>query len=101
MGAAVDAVEDVLARGGLDPEAEPARSVVGVTGGQLLLMPSSTASYAGVKVASVTPGNPERGLPRIQGLYLLLDGATHQPLALLDGIALPALSRRRTSAASR
>lgn len=100
MGAAVDAVEDVLASGGLDPEAEPARSVVGVTGGQLLLMPSSTASYAGVKVATVTPANPERGLPRIQGLYLLLDGVTHQPLALLDGIALTSLRTPAVSGAA-
>lgn len=100
MAAAVDAVEDVLVGGGLDPEAEPARAVVGVTGGQLLLMPSSTASYAGVKVATVTPGNPARDLPRVQGLYLLLDGATHQPLALLDGIALTSLRTPAVSGAA-
>ncbi|MFD5704074.1 ornithine cyclodeaminase family protein [Streptomyces lasiicapitis] len=100
MSAAVDAVEDVLVGGGLDPEAEPARSVVGVTGGQLLLMPSSTATYAGVKVASVTPGNPALGLPRVQGLYLLLDGVTHQPLALLDGIALTSLRTPAVSGAA-
>lgn len=96
MSAAVDALEAVLAAS-LDPAVEPPRSVVDVPGGQLLLMPSATASYTGVKVATVTPGNAERGLPRVQGLYLLLDGDTHAPLALLDGIALTSL---RTPAVS-
>lgn len=96
MADAVDALEAVLVSG-LDPEAEPPRGVVEVPGGQLLLMPSATASYAGVKVATVTPANADRGLPRVQGLYLLLDGVTHTPLALLDGIALTSL---RTPAVS-
>ncbi|MEU5682543.1 ornithine cyclodeaminase [Streptomyces venezuelae] len=96
MSAAIDALEVVLAAG-LDPEAEPDRGVVDVPGGQLLMMPSATASYAGVKVATVTPGNADRGLPRVQGLYVLLDGGTHTPLALLDGIALTSL---RTPAVS-
>ncbi|ATL31651.1 ornithine cyclodeaminase family protein [Streptomyces formicae] len=96
MADAVDALEAVLVSG-LDPEAEPPRGVVEVAGGQLLLMPSATASYAGVKVATVTPANADRGLPRVQGLYLLLDGVTHTPLALLDGIALTSL---RTPAVS-
>ncbi|AZM56505.1 ornithine cyclodeaminase [Streptomyces sp. WAC 01529] len=90
MSAAIDALEAVLTSG-LDPEAEPARGVVGIPGGQLLMMPSATASYAGVKLATVTPANPDRGLPRIQGLYVLLDGVTHAPLAMLDGIALTSL----------
>ncbi|MFE0173521.1 ornithine cyclodeaminase family protein [Streptomyces sp. NPDC059002] len=96
MPAAIDALESVL-MSGLDPEAEPPRGVVEVPGGQLLMMPSATASYTGVKIATVTPGNADRGLPRIQGLYLLLDGVTHTPLALLDGIALTSL---RTPAVS-
>ncbi|MFD9910480.1 ornithine cyclodeaminase family protein [Streptomyces sp. NPDC059063] len=100
MAAAVDAVTAALTAGGLDPEAEPARSAVGLEGGQLLLMPSATAAYAGVKVASVTPANPARGLPRIQGLYLLLDGTTHTPLALLDGIALTSLRTPAVSGAA-
>ncbi|GHE99057.1 ornithine cyclodeaminase [Streptomyces longispororuber] len=100
MATAVDAVEAALTGGGLDPEAEPARSVVGVEGGQLLLMPSATAAYAGVKVASVTPGNPARGLPRVQGLYVLLDGVTHTPLAVLDGSALTSLRTPAVSGAA-
>ena len=61
------------------------------------LMPSSWASAAGVKLATVAPANPERGLPRIQGVYVLFDGATLAPAALIDGIALTSL---RTAAVS-
>jgi ornithine cyclodeaminase/alanine dehydrogenase-like protein (mu-crystallin family) len=82
---------------GLDPAADPARAVVPVRGGQLLLMPAQWGRYAGVKVATVAPANPTLGLPRIQGSYLLLDGATLTPLALLDGVALTAI---RTAAVS-
>lgn len=99
MSTAIEAVEAVLTAG-LDPEAEPPRGVVDVPGGQLLVMPSSTRSYTGVKIATVTPGNAARGLPRIQGIYLLLDGTTHTPLALLDGIALTSLRTPAVSGAA-
>ncbi|WP_328608449.1 ornithine cyclodeaminase family protein [Amycolatopsis sp. NBC_00345] len=93
---AIDALRAAL-RDGLDPEQDPPRSVVEVPHGQLLLMPAYWGRYAGVKVATVAPGNPERGLPRIQGDYLLLDGPTLSPLALLDGVALTSV---RTAAVS-
>lgn len=99
MPAAVDAVAAAL-RTDLDPEAEPPRSVVGTPGGQLLLMPSSSAAYTGVKIATVTPENAARGLPRVQGLYLLLDGVTQTPRALLDGIALTSLRTPAVSGAA-
>lgn len=99
MATAIEAVEAALTAG-LDPEAEPPRGVVEVPGGQLLLMPSSTTSYAGVKIATVTPANAARDLPRVQGVYLLLDGATHKPLALLDGIALTSLRTPAVSGAA-
>ena len=56
--------------------------------GQLLLMPSETATAVGVKVAAVAPGNPARGLPAGAGVYLLLDRDTLALTALLDGAAL-------------
>ncbi|MFI9329173.1 ornithine cyclodeaminase family protein [Kitasatospora sp. NPDC052868] len=87
---AADAIEQVLLDG-LDPEAGPARSAVPVPAGELLLMPAASDRYAGVKIAGVVPANPAVGLPRITGSYLLLDGPTLQPLALLDGAALTAL----------
>ncbi|PYC77187.1 ornithine cyclodeaminase [Streptomyces tateyamensis] len=87
---AAAAIEAVLL-GGLDPEGCPARLGVPVPAGELLVMPAATERYAGVKVAGVAPANPGRGLPRITGSYLLLDGATLVPLALLDGMALTTL----------
>ncbi len=94
--AAVEALRVAL-RDGLDPEAGPARSVVPVSHGQLLLMPAEWGRYAGVKVATVAPGNPAAGHPRIQGTFLLFDAATLTPLATLDG---PALTTVRTAAVS-
>jgi ornithine cyclodeaminase len=66
----------------------------------LLLMPAWSArpgGYAGVKVVSVFPGNAARHTPSVTGTYLLLDGDTGAPLAVLDG---PALTTWRTAAAS-
>ncbi|MEU8772463.1 ornithine cyclodeaminase family protein [Streptomyces sp. NPDC048606] len=94
---AADALADVL-RAGLDPEACPGRTAVAAPGGELLLMPAASEAYAGVKIAGVAPGNPARGLPRITGGYLLLDGPTLRPLALMDGEALTALRTPAVSA---
>ncbi|MFD5930357.1 ornithine cyclodeaminase family protein [Streptomyces sp. NPDC060333] len=94
---AADALADAL-RAGLDPEACPPRTALPVPGGELLLMPAAFGGYAGVKVAGVAPGNPARGLPRITGSYLLLDGPTLSPLALFDGAALTALRTPAVSA---
>jgi ornithine cyclodeaminase/alanine dehydrogenase len=51
----------------------------------------------GAKLVSVFPGNSEKGLPLIYGLYLLYDETTGSPLALIDGIYLTGV---RTGAAS-
>ncbi len=64
----------------------------------LLLMPAWQAGrHIGIKMATVFPENGARGLPAVMGAYLLLDGQTGSPLALIDG---PALTARRTAAAS-
>lgn len=84
-------------RGGLDPEADWARARVPLRHGHLLLMPAEWGGYAGIKVATVAPANPARGLPRIQGGYQLFDAETLTPLATLDGAALTTL---RTAAVS-
>jgi ornithine cyclodeaminase/alanine dehydrogenase-like protein (mu-crystallin family) len=94
---AVRILEEAL-RAGLDPEDTPLRPVVELPAGQLLLMPAATGSYAGVKAVTVAPGNAGRGLPRVQGTYLLLDGETLTPLAAMDGIALTSLRTPAVSA---
>ncbi|WP_329462547.1 ornithine cyclodeaminase family protein [Streptomyces sp. NBC_01431] len=94
--AAAEAVGAAL-RDGLDPESCPARSGIPVPAGELLIMPAASATYAGVKIAGVAPANPGRGLPRITGSFLLLDGPTLLPVALLDAAALTTV---RTAAVS-
>lgn len=94
--AAVRAITDAL-RGGVDPATDPPRVPVGLTHGEFLLMPSEAPDAAGVKVVTVAPDNPTRGLPRIQAAYLLFDRESLALRAVLDGTALTTL---RTSAVS-
>jgi len=61
-------------------------------------LPAAHARFAGVKLVSVAAGNPARGLPRVQGVYLLMDAGTLSPLALLDGVALTSLRTPAVSA---
>lgn len=59
----------------------------------LLLMPAwtdfaagtSDGGYIGVKIVTVTPDNNAVGKPAVMGVYLLMDGRTSEPLALIDG----------------
>ncbi len=64
----------------------------------LLLMPAwEVGRSIGIKVVTVFPDNAASDLPAVQGVYLLLDGKTGVPQALIDG---QALTKRRTAAAS-
>jgi ornithine cyclodeaminase/alanine dehydrogenase-like protein (mu-crystallin family) len=94
MAAAIDALERAFS--GALPNA-PLRSRVETPAGTLLLMPAAGAEGVGVKLVTLTPSNPERGLPLIHALYALFDAQTQAPLAILDGAALTAL---RTGAVS-
>lgn len=44
--------------------------------------------HLGVKLATVFPENNAKGLPSVQGTYVLFDGATGSPLACIDGTLL-------------
>jgi ornithine cyclodeaminase len=83
---------------GLDPAVDPPRQALGTDAGQLLVMPSASRTAAGVKVLSVAPGNGARGLERIQAVYVLMDGETLTPSALLDGAAITSLRTPAVSA---
>ncbi len=64
----------------------------------LYLMPAWQTGYvAGVKMMTEFPDNAALGLPSAMGAYLLLDGKTGSPKALIDG---PMLTLKRTAAAS-
>jgi ornithine cyclodeaminase len=72
--------------------------VPGGSDATLLLMPAWQAGrHLGVKVVTVFPDNRREDKPSVMGAYLLLDGRTGEPLAMMDG---PALTARRTAAAS-
>ena len=68
----------------------------------LLLMPAWTgpdtqSPYVGTKIVTVYPANGAKHLPAVMGTYLLLDGATGEPLSAMDGARLTVW---RTAAAS-
>ena len=77
----------------------------GSAGSTLLLMPAWTDfkadaaknGHIGVKIVTVSPDNNAVGKPAVMGLYLLLDGATGEPQALIDG---QRLTQWRTASAS-
>ncbi|GAA0462717.1 ornithine cyclodeaminase [Paractinoplanes deccanensis] len=94
---AVAALRGALAAG-LDPENEPPRVPIHTGNGEILVMPSADSKTAGVKLVSVAPDNPRRGLPRIHGVYVLFDAETLVPRAVLDGAALTALRTPAVSA---
>jgi ornithine cyclodeaminase len=80
--------------------AAPERTVMSVNASTRLgLMPGAMPSLSrfGVKVVSLSADAASFGLPSHQGLMLLFDSATGQPLAVLD---CHALTRMRTAAAS-
>lgn len=59
----------------------------------LLLMPAwndfkagaGHDGHVGVKIVTVSPDNNSIGKPAVMGVYLLMDGATGEPQALIDG----------------
>ena len=96
---------DALFRAGCEMPVRHHHPIVQPTGpgsadAMLLLMPAWTHgphSHVGIKVVTVFPDNGKRSLPSIYGQYVLLDGETGQPAALLDGTML---TKRRTACAS-
>jgi ornithine cyclodeaminase len=68
-------------------------------GGLLVLMPAVRQGGAGASVKLITwvPGNPDRGLPTIQGVVTWFDATTGEPAIQLDG---PTVTALRTGAAS-
>lgn len=81
---------------------QPLRTVIRPEGaaGLMAMMPShlsgDEARY-GLKAICITPGNPTRGLDAHQGIVLLSDGQTGEPLAVLNASAVTEI---RTAAVS-
>lgn len=87
---AVRAIEGAL-RAGTDIENDHERIFAPLASGDFLLMPSQSTDAAGIKVATIAPGNTRLGLPKISAWYLLFDRATLQPTAIVDGTRLTTL----------
>ncbi|MFO7903439.1 MAG: ornithine cyclodeaminase family protein [Pirellulaceae bacterium] len=64
-----------------------------------LVMPcySAASRQFSLKTVTVFDNNPQRGLPRVQGLVILTDGETGSHVAIMDGTSLTAI---RTGAVS-
>lgn len=93
---AVAALERAL-RDGVDPEEDSPRLFSPAPAGEFLIMPAVGNAYSGVKALTVAPGNPARGLEKIQGIYLLVDSDTLAPVAVLDGTELTAIRTPATT----
>lgn len=95
----IRALEEMFAAGCKAPvRHHHTMEVPGAPEGTMLLMPAwIPGKFAGLKSITVFPGNREKGLPTIQGSYLLMDGTTGETLAAMDAGELTA---RRTAAAS-
>jgi len=88
-----DAVEAIVSalHAGWDVEHDHDRLFAPLAGGEFLLMPAESAASAGIKVATIAPGNTQRGLPKIHAWYLLFDRETLEPRAVLEGARLTTL----------
>jgi alanine dehydrogenase len=95
------AVEEGLRLLGLGLAPRPASCGLAAGDGGFHVKVAATPTAAGprfvAKVNANFPLNPGRGLPTVQGVVVLMDGADGRPLALLDSGALTA---RRTAAAT-
>lgn len=102
--ALVDALAEAF-RGGLSAPTRHHHEIarVGEPNATHLLMPAWSepgakgGDYLGVKIVNVFPGNGARGLPAVQGTYVLQSGVTGETIAILDGTRL---TQWRTAAAS-
>jgi alanine dehydrogenase len=101
MSRAVEAVKRGFAQLSAGQADIPLRSALDVPrhDGVTLFMPGYLASdeQMAVKIVSVFDRNPDKGLPLIHALVVVIDATTGQPVAVMDGAYLTAL---RTGAAS-
>ncbi|UOQ61316.1 ornithine cyclodeaminase family protein [Leucobacter rhizosphaerae] len=82
---------DAALRTEIDPEVDAPRLFSPAPHGEFLLMPAQGPEFSGLKALTVAPGNPARNLPKIQGLYLLIDSDSLAPVAILEGSSLTAI----------
>ncbi len=95
--AAVDALEAGFSGSSRALTREAPRVVLEHPSGEFMVMPAAGPQGAGAKLISVVAGNLERGMPLINGVYVLFSRETLLPETLIDG---GALTRLRTASVS-
>jgi len=95
----LDAVEGAFGDVAAGRDRSPVRTRVPLPNGDLLLMTGLRDAGRGtaVKLVTVLPDNAARGLPTVQAVIAWFDGASGEPLAVLDGTTITGM---RTGAAS-
>ena len=84
--------------GDIDPEEDAKRLFSPAPGGEFLLMPAGGTKFSGVKLVTIAPGNPAKGLPKIQGIYTLFNSRTLAPVAVMDAAELTLIRTPATTA---
>lgn len=96
--ALVEALRHVFREGDVTVPERTLHSLGDEPAATLLLKPAwGRDGWLGVKIATHHPDNGALGLPAIHGTYVMVEEATGQPVAVLDGTEL---TRWRTAAAS-
>ena len=97
----IDVMAQAMAAASNGDVTMPPRTFVPVDGqgSVFALMPAvaRTLDGYGAKLVSLTPTNAAQGLPIIRGQFLLFEGRTGAPVAVMDAASLTAI---RTAAAS-
>jgi alanine dehydrogenase len=97
----VEEVSRALALYSLGKTTTPPRLVLRIQGNWWGIMTSRIAGMGiAVKLVSVISGNASRGLPPVQGVVLLANEDSGEPLALIDGTVLTAWRTASASIAS-
>ena len=97
MPIAIEAMRSAFAALSAGEAEVPIRTSVPLASGLGLAMPGAWGDVAGLKWATVHPGNPSQGRPAVNAMMLLVNAATGTPVALLSARALTAI---RTGAGS-
>ncbi|MDQ4126217.1 MAG: ornithine cyclodeaminase family protein [Actinomycetota bacterium] len=95
MEAAVDALERMFTAGDVEV---PQRQHLPVGPGELLVMPAWGPDGVGVKLVTVNPENPPTGKALVNGVYVLFDARSLEPVLMIDGAAVTALRTPAVSA---
>jgi alanine dehydrogenase len=90
IGEVIKVVEEAFRQHGLKKVQMPPKVYLSFSNGDLRTMPAYIESLgiAGVKIVTMHPENPKKGLPTVMGVVVLNDPETGAPIAVMDGTYL-------------